>query len=108
LPQKQAPVCFRLTRRVSWRRRWSKEAALARGEQHFGSEIALTFNIGGKSVGVRADVLTCLPDGRYVYIESKCSPAASYTKNQNQVIPQLVAAGDRGMTATIDVFLTLR
>lgn len=80
---------------------WSKEAALARGERYFGSEIDLTFNIGGKSVGVRADVLTRLPDGRYVYIESKYSPAASYTKNQRQVIPQLVAAGDKGMTATI-------
>jgi len=82
---------------------WSKEAALARGEAIIGEEVDLVFSINGKKVGVRADVLSQLEGGgnTFVYIESKFSGAASFTKNQRKVIPQLAKAGDAGLIAEV-------
>jgi hypothetical protein len=79
---------------------WSKAAALARGEDILGEEVDLIFNIGGRNVAVRADLLTRAGNA-ITYIESKYSRAASYTRNQALVIPELVRAGDAGLTATI-------
>jgi hypothetical protein len=80
---------------------WSVDAALSRGDALVGTEVDLTFTIDGKSVGVRADALVQTSDGQYVYIESKYSPAASYTTNQSIAIPALVRAGDEGLIATV-------
>jgi RHS repeat-associated protein len=80
---------------------WSTEAAAASGVKIVGNEVDLIFNINGQAVRVRADVLAQLPEGQYVYIESKFSPKASYTSNQQIVIPELVKAGDAGLPATV-------
>jgi hypothetical protein len=81
---------------------WSAEAAVARGDKVVGEEIELIFNVNGKQVTVHADVFTTREgDDFYVYIESKYSRDASYTKNQQIVIPELVKAGDNGLVAEV-------
>lgn len=81
---------------------WSREAAVARGETIVGEEMDLIFNINGKEVGVRPDLLTKLPgEDTYVYIESKFSKQAGYTAHQEIVIPELVKAGDSGLVAKV-------
>jgi hypothetical protein len=64
--------------------------------------VDLIFNIGGRSVAVRADVLVAgEKPGYFVYVEAKFSPAASYTEHQRIVIPELVKAGEEGLPATV-------
>jgi len=81
---------------------WSRQAILDRGDTIVGEEVDLTVNVNGVDVPIRADFLT-QPAGAdyYVYVESKYSPKASYTPGQQQVIPQIVQAGDEGVTATV-------
>jgi RHS repeat-associated protein len=79
---------------------WSRESALSRGAQIVGEEIDLVFRISGKNIRVRADVLT-FEGVDYIYIESKYSANASYTRNQSIVIPELVKAGDAGLVAEV-------
>jgi hypothetical protein len=62
--------------------------------------VDLIFKIAGRDVGVRADILS-LEGIDYVYVESKFTPRASFTRNQRIVIPELVKAGDAGLVAEI-------
>jgi RHS repeat-associated protein len=80
---------------------WSRLAALSRGETIVGEEIDLIFKINGREVPVRPDLLVRTPEGQLVYIESKFSSSASFTKGQRTVIPELVRAGEEGLTATV-------
>lgn len=79
---------------------WSRESVLRRGGQVVGEEVDLIFKIAGRDVGVRADILS-LEGIDYVYIESKFTPRASFTRNQRIVVPELVRAGDAGLVGEI-------
>ncbi|WP_405056347.1 hypothetical protein OG474_26850 [Kribbella sp. NBC_01505] len=80
---------------------YSAAAAVARGETVVGRDVGLTFKVAGKDVTIHADVLSLTPEGQFVYIESKYSPQAPFTKNQKKVVPKLVQSGEDGLTATV-------
>ena len=80
---------------------WSREVAIARGDQIVGEEVDLIFTINGKPVTTRADVLTTSDGQLYALVESKYSFRASYTPNQKTVLPELIRSGDTGLIAEV-------
>jgi hypothetical protein len=59
------------------------------GYQYRGREITLS---AGK-VTTRMDLLFAKPDGRMLFIESKCGPHACLSSNQRQAFPFIEAGG---------------
>ena len=64
-------------------------AATARGQVLRGREITLSAG----NVTTRPDLLVMKPDGRLMFIESKCGPHACLSNNQRQAYPIIEAGG---------------
>jgi RHS repeat-associated protein len=80
---------------------WSADrAAQVPGQTIAGKNVDLTFNIRGRQVTINADNLVRDAQG-HIVLESKFSPDATFTPNQQTVYPELIRAGDAGLTATV-------
>lgn len=84
-------------------RLWSVQRAQEAGWDVVGQEVPYEVDIAGKAESGTADIIARTPEGDYVLIESKFSPAASFTSAQKTILPALAKAGDQGLPITLQV-----